>query len=240
MSFKKKLCFYIIEGAHSFAIVEEKGFRRMMSKANPNFVPVSRSTAKRELLSMYVGDRDKVKDMLLKVPGRICLTTDNWKSNHTYQHYICITAHFVDNAWKLHKRILRFRALTPPYDGESIANEVFMFLTQWNIEHKILTITVDNAKYYNDVMVSNLKKHLILRNGLISSGAFFHVRCCAHILNLIVQDGLQLIGDILEKIRNLVKLMTRSSQRSKDFYEIAEIFFHLDVRRKLNLDMQVR
>ena len=63
-----------------------------------------------------VGDRDKVKDMLLKVPGRIGLIIDNWKSNHTYQHYIGITTHFMNSAWKLYKRIIRFRALTPPYD----------------------------------------------------------------------------------------------------------------------------
>jgi len=49
----------------------------MMSKADPNFVPFSRSTAKIELLSMYVGERDEVNDMLLKTLGRICLTTDN-------------------------------------------------------------------------------------------------------------------------------------------------------------------
>jgi len=47
----------------------------------------------------------------------------------------------------LHKRILRFSALTAPFDDERIANEVFIFLTQWNRDHKILTITVDNAKY---------------------------------------------------------------------------------------------
>ena len=128
--------------------------------------------------------------------------------------------------------------LTPPYDGESIAKEVFMFLTQWNIEHKILTITMDNANY-NDVMGSNLKKRFIRRNGLISSGDFFHVRCCAHILNHTMQDGLQLVGDILKKIQNLVKLITISSQRSKDFYEIAQKKIHLNVRRKQNLDMQV-
>ena len=74
---RKKIVLYIVEGAHSFAIVKEKGLRRMMSKANPDFVPFSRSTTKRELLSMYVGDRDKIKDMMLKAPGRICLTTDN-------------------------------------------------------------------------------------------------------------------------------------------------------------------
>jgi len=69
-----------------------------MSKANPNFVLFNRSMAKRELLSMYVGERDKVKDMLLKSPRRICLATDNWKSNHTYEYYICTTANFIDSA----------------------------------------------------------------------------------------------------------------------------------------------
>jgi len=58
-------------------------------------------------------------------------------------------------------------------------------------------------------------------NGLITSGASFYVRCCAHILNRIMQDGFQLIGEILEKIRSLVKLITKSSQSSKDFYESA-------------------
>ena len=52
---------------------------------------------------------------------------------------------------------------------------------------------MDNAKY-NDVMVSNLKKRFVSINGLITGGAFFHIRCCVHILNLIVQDDLQLIG----------------------------------------------
>ena len=160
----EEIVLYIVEGAHSFATVEEQGFKQIMSKANPNFVSFNRSTAKRELLSIYVGERDKVKDMLLKAPGRIHLTTNNWRSNHTYQQYICITAHFVDSTWKLHKRILRFRALTPPFDGESIVNEVFMFPIQWNINHKILTITMDNAKY-NDVMVSNLKSTLFQEMG---------------------------------------------------------------------------
>ena len=68
----------------------------------------------------------------------------------------------------------------------------------------------------------------------------FHLRCCAHILNHIMQDGIQLIDEILEKIRNLVNLITRSPHRSKEFYESGEKIFHLDVRRKLNLGKQVR
>jgi len=60
---QKEIVLYIVEGAHSFATVEEKGFRRMMSKVNLNFVPFSRSTTKRELLSSMRG---------IEIISRIC------------------------------------------------------------------------------------------------------------------------------------------------------------------------
>lgn len=78
---------FIVEGAHSFSIVEENGFKRMMARANCNFVPFGRATVKRDLLSSYVVERDELKDMLSKVSGRVSLTTDNWKCNHTRQQF---------------------------------------------------------------------------------------------------------------------------------------------------------
>ncbi|KAL2922908.1 Zinc finger BED domain-containing protein RICESLEEPER 2 [Bienertia sinuspersici] len=236
---RKEILLYIVEGAHPFSTVEEKAFRRMMSKATPLFKPFSRATITRDLFSMYYCDRERVKSMLLNAPGRICFTTDNWRSSHTWQHYICITAHFVDCDWKLHKLILRFRGLSPPYDGQSISEEIFMFLNQWKIEHKVLSVTVDNATY-NDTMISHLKTRLLLRGLLFGDGSFFHVRCCAHIINLIVQSGLDVIASILDNIRNLVKIITRSSSKSKEFYDTAQKNFHLEVKRKLNLDMKAR
>jgi len=74
----------IVERVHSFATIEEKDFRQLKSNTNLDFVAFSRLMAKRELLPMYVRGRDKVKDMLLKAPDRICLIADNWKSNHAY------------------------------------------------------------------------------------------------------------------------------------------------------------
>jgi len=49
-------------------------------------------------------------------------------------------------------------------------------------------MTLDNA-FANEVLQNTLKSQLVLQNGLICVGEFFHVRCCAHILNLIVQEG---------------------------------------------------
>lgn len=236
---RKAIVLFITEGGHSFSVVEQKGFKRMMSKATPHFVPFSRYTATRELMLLYVLDRERVKHMLAKSPGRICFTTDCWSSSHSWQHYICITAHFVDSHWKLQKRILRFRALNPPYDGESIANEIFQFLVQWSLERKVLTFTVDNATY-NDTMLCKLRGRLYEKGPLVGDGAFLHIRCCTHIVNLIVKAGLDCIKSILDKIRTLMRLIHKSAKRSKEFYETAQKNFHLDVKRKLSLDMEVR
>ncbi|KAH1030739.1 hypothetical protein J1N35_042913 [Gossypium stocksii] len=87
--------------------------------------------AARDVLMYYAKERDRVKEKLAKAPSLICLTSDNWNSKHTNDEYICITAHWVDENWKLQKRIIRFRALFPPYDGLNIADELVLCLSQW-------------------------------------------------------------------------------------------------------------
>ncbi|WCJ24568.1 hypothetical protein M5689_006518 [Euphorbia peplus] len=160
-----------------------------MSRSHPQYEPFSRHTLKREIQKLYESEKEKVKEMFKNTNEHIYLTTDNWRSEHNREEFICITAHFVDNNWKLHKRIIFFKDLTPPFDGRNIADEVFMNLLQWNIQNKVLTITADNASY-NDVMINNVKNRLVTKKSLIRNGDFFQVRCCAHIVNLIVQTGL--------------------------------------------------
>lgn len=43
--------------------------------------------------------------------------------------------------------------------------------------------------FTNDSFVEKLKTRLNLRGLVLIDGQFFHIRCCEHILNLIVQDG---------------------------------------------------
>ena len=41
-------------------------------------------------------------------------------------------------------------------------------------------MTLDNA-FANDAPQNTLKSQLLLQNGLICGGEFYHVRCCTHI-----------------------------------------------------------
>ena len=47
------------------------------------------------------------------------------------------------------------------------------------------------------------------------------MRCCAHILNLIVKDGLDIIGPSLEKIRDSCVFWTGTLKRIEKFEETA-------------------
>ena len=105
-----------------------------------------------------------------------------------------MTAHYVDKDWKLESNILSFTHIQPPHIGHDLALKVLEFLKDRGIEKKIFSITLDNASS-NDNMQNMLKEHLCLSNSLLLNREFFHIRCFAHILNLIVQDGLKVASD---------------------------------------------
>ena len=89
--------------------------------------------------------------------------------------YMTLITHYVDQNWALQKRVLIFRHVPPPHNGPILTEKVINYLKEWDIEKKIFTITLDNAKY-NDRMVGLLKDHLSLTNGLNSDNEFLHVR----------------------------------------------------------------
>jgi hypothetical protein len=103
---------------------------------------------------------------------------------------MCLTAHFINKNWVLTKRMLNFSFMPPPHNGISLCEKTYNLLEECGIETKVFSITLDNA-YSNDVCVGLLRNQLNIKKALICGGEFFHTRCCAHILYLIVQDGLK-------------------------------------------------
>ncbi|KAH0707206.1 hypothetical protein KY289_012282 [Solanum tuberosum] len=104
----------------------------------------------------------------------------------------------------------------PPHTGVEMAVVIYDCLKEWNIEKMVFSITLDNATA-NDSLQTILKGHLNLQNSLVCDGEFFHVRCSAHILNLIVQEGLKAAIDSLIAIRESVKHVRGSDGRMQKF-----------------------
>ncbi|XP_059629818.1 zinc finger BED domain-containing protein RICESLEEPER 2-like [Cornus florida] len=128
---------------------------------------------------------------------------------------MCLTAHFIDENWKLHKRILNICVISS-HKGEAIGQMIDACLTEWGIE-KLCTLTIDNASS-NDVDVDKLKTKFNKKcDSFILDGDFFHMRCSAHILNLIIKDGLSELKVSITRICGVVRYIRSSPQREKRF-----------------------
>ncbi|XP_023921965.1 zinc finger BED domain-containing protein RICESLEEPER 1-like [Quercus suber] len=90
---------------------------------------------------------------------------------------MCLTAHFIDDDWQYHKRILNFRQV-PNHKGETIGKVVESLLLSWGID-KIFTLTVDNATY-NSGTVTYLDRITKEWGASILGGEFAHEMLCTH------------------------------------------------------------
>ena len=134
----------------------------------------------------------------------------------------------------LKSKILAFAHMQPPHTRNNLSLKVLQFLKDWGINRKICSITLDNA-CSNDNMQNILNEHLCLSNNLLFNEEFFHIRCSAHILNLIVQDGLKVVSNTLHKIRQSVHYVRASESRLKQFSQCVEQVGGIDTSIDLRL-----
>ena len=91
-------------------------------------------------------------------------------------------------------------------------------LCSWGIHRNVSTLTVDNCST-NDAMIDLLI--VTLKYSLLVGGKLLHMRCIAHILNLIVKDGLDVIRESIEIIRASVAYWTGGPKREQTFAKMA-------------------
>lgn len=65
--------------------------------------------------------------------------------------------------------------------------------------HQIFTVTVDNAGS-NNVVITELSMQLTKWGTNLMGGSHLHIRCMAHIVNLIVQDGTKEANVLLNEL----------------------------------------
>lgn len=110
-------------------------------------------------------------------------------------------------------------------------------LFEWNIDRKLSTMTLENCST-NDSLID----HIICEvpsSSLMLNGKVFHMRCCAHILNLIVKDGSKVIEEATERIRDSVVYSTATPKIEEKFEEVARQL-HINFGKKLELDCVTR
>ncbi|XP_047093157.1 zinc finger BED domain-containing protein RICESLEEPER 2-like isoform X1 [Lolium rigidum] len=219
----------------AFRKIENGFFKKMMKSAHPSLNVHGRKTLKKDCIGVYDEEKKKIQNSLANSGSSVSFTTDMWTSVQELG-YICLTAHYIDEDFNLHMHTISFKSVPYPHNAAAIHSTIMDCLHDWDLSNKAFAITLDNATS-NTAAVNKLKAKLWMDKPF--GGEDLHVRCAAHILNLVVQDGMDIIKGAIEPVRDVVKHVNSSGPRLQSFNLLPEMAGHKP-KKGLHLDVPTR
>ncbi|KAJ8380238.1 hypothetical protein SKAU_G00010160 [Synaphobranchus kaupii] len=195
-SITKSIAGFICKDLRPYSVVENEGFRRMLTTLEPRYeVPSRRYFTDKAIPALYAETRAKVEDAL-KSAERVALTCDGWTSRAT-ESYVTITAHFIDN-WELQSYVLQTRVMHESHTGAHMAEVLEKATEEWKLTGKEPAVVTDNA--------SNMSV-------AVEMTGYQHIRCFAHVLNLASQRALKLtaVARLLGRVWRISVFFHRST-----------------------------
>jgi hypothetical protein len=180
----------------------------------PKYQKVSRSTLRRDAVKAFIKAKKLLIGYFSTFDGKVGLTSDVWSAPHNLgMSYISITCHWIDpESWEMSKQIIAFSSFEYPHTGLAIYQVIMQCIRDFKIKDKIMSISFDNATN-NTAAIEMLKRDL---NPFLE-GDFFHTRCVCHVINLIVQSGLEYVNPVVQKIRSMLIFIYSAPKRRQEF-----------------------
>ncbi|KIL54666.1 hypothetical protein M378DRAFT_18675 [Amanita muscaria Koide BX008] len=170
---------WVAESMRPYSIVEDEGFHMLMKTGRPMYRIPSMATVARDVKHVFKKTKMRIAKILQEYPGSLSFATDCWTSpNH--KAYVTITVHLEKDGLPL-SFLLDIMELATSHSGINLARAFADMLKEFEIGHKILAITSDNASS-NDKMTDRLMRHLSMFRGPKT-----RVRCFLHIVNLVAK-----------------------------------------------------
>lgn len=227
----------IILHGYPLAMVEHFGFRVFVKNLQPLFELVTFDRVEADCMEIYIKEKQKVNEVLDKLPGKISLSADMWAA-YGNAKFLCLTAHYIDESWQLKKKILNFIMVDPSQTEDMHSDVIMTCLMDWDIDRKLFSMTFDSCSA-NDNIVCRIRDRLSQNRFLYCNGQFFDVRCVANVINLMVQDALEALCDVTKKIRESIRCVKSRQAMQAKFNQVAEEV-KLESQKSLCLDNSLR
>ncbi|KAJ3687309.1 hypothetical protein LUZ61_016473 [Rhynchospora tenuis] len=72
-----------------------------------------------------------------------------------FRGFMALTCHYIDDKWRIRKRVINFCPLPSPHTGKHIAEALFHMLLTWNLDKRAFSLVLDNASS-NDACIIEL------------------------------------------------------------------------------------
>uniref|UniRef100_A0A803MPH2 BED-type domain-containing protein n=1 Tax=Chenopodium quinoa TaxID=63459 RepID=A0A803MPH2_CHEQI len=99
-------------------------------------------------------------------------------------------------------------------------------------------VEVDNASS-NDTAIGYMRRKINGWKTGVLTGRFLHMRCVAHIVNLVVSDGLKTVNESVQRVRHAVRFIKQSPARLQRFKKCV-LDEKINTKKGLCLDVPIR
>uniref|UniRef100_A0A182PP05 HAT C-terminal dimerisation domain-containing protein n=1 Tax=Anopheles epiroticus TaxID=199890 RepID=A0A182PP05_9DIPT len=172
------------------SVVESAKLQTLVNNLNSYYVLPSRKTVSTTLLPYAYEEKLKIVKSELLSTKSVALTSDGW-SNNTGTKFLTLSAHFIDENFKLSSRLLECTDISPDFSEESIAQWFFKILKKFGIESKVELIVTANTtmgRVIDDY--TNIKR----------------LPCFATSLNFVMQESIaKTIKKTVDKVKRVVQ-----------------------------------
>jgi len=113
-------------------MVQNEVFKTFVCDLQLKFQLCSQDTVQADALSIYGQEKEKLMKYLDNLSSLFNLTID-LQSYGDNKMSCCLSMHFIDDGWRMNKKILAFRNIEHGYMNEAVKN----VLVEWNINRKV-------------------------------------------------------------------------------------------------------
>ncbi|KAL1226388.1 Zinc finger BED domain-containing protein RICESLEEPER 2 [Cardamine amara subsp. amara] len=195
--------------------IKTPSFARLMSLLNPDF-PLSVPKVEKQILKIHEDCKEKAKKFLKGFQGQITLsyewfllgwewTRDYIKGPILHEDFVCLTAHFVDDNWKIKQWILGYNT------DQNIPLEdldVYHFkdaVQNFELENKVSTLLLPIEQGFDEETLAPFKKWIEEKGNNQINPHVLLIYCCADLFRLMVDDLFsEISSSLLENVRMLV------------------------------------
>ncbi|KAL6483231.1 hypothetical protein MHYP_G00081030 [Metynnis hypsauchen] len=197
---------WIAVDCRPLSVIEDKGLQEALqiASADASYELPSRKTMSKKIQQLNDEERE-VKQVIVKSATNVALTGDHWTSVSN-KNYLGVTAHIIDDEWKIQSFALSMQKTTSRHYGDACAEDFMAVAEAWEIKEKVTTIGTDSA-----------------RNMIVAARRlpFQHMPCVAHMLqrtlNVCLLDSE--FSDILARCRKIVGHFKHSPANTEDLHQ---------------------
>lgn len=211
---------WIICDQQPFYVVDNPRFRALVKALDERYQMPVRQTVANKVTQLYEAEKTTIKRALQGLDRKIAITTDMWTAC-TNQAYMSVTLHWIDDDWQLRRILLDLIPTHERHTGQNLKDAMMNVVRFFGIGKQILSVTTDNASNM-DTFERALRASL---RDEFENTEFCRVRCAAHILNLMVKQGLSSACESVTKARQFASHIRNSQKR---FEALKKIFIMKD------------